>query len=100
MNVDAICDNVALKHKVSKVLVRKLYKAYWLFVKEKIKAMDFSKSMTEQEFEDTKLSVTVPHIGRLACTWWMYNQINNDLKRIKEIRKDNTNESKESETIV
>lgn len=100
MNVDAICDNVALKHKVSKVLVRKLYKAYWLFAKEKIKAMDFSKPMTEQEFEDTKLSINVPHIGRLACTWWMYNQINNDLKRIKEIRKDNQDESKESETIV
>lgn len=100
MNTDAICDNVALKHKVSKVLVRKLYKAYWLFVREKVKSMDFSKPMDEKEFEDTKLSVTIPHIGRLACTWRMYNEINNDLKRIKEIRKDNQDESEESETIV
>lgn len=100
MNTDAICDNVALKHKASKVLVRKLYKAYWLFVKEKIKAMDFSKPMDEEEFEDTKLSIAIPHIGRLACTWKMYNDINRDINRIKEIRKDNQNEGKESETIV
>ena len=103
MNVKAICDTVAAEQKASKVLMEKLYRAYWLFVKEKILEMDFSRKLTEKEFEESKLSITIPHIGRLACTWKMYNEINNDLKRIKEIRKDNQDErdeSKESETIV
>lgn len=100
MNVDAICDNVAMQHKASKVLVRKLYKAYWLFVKEKISQMEFGGNLSEEEFKKSRYSITVPHIGRLACTWRMYNEIRNDINHIKEIRKEEQNESEESETII
>ena len=62
--------------------------------------MDFSRKLTEKEFEESKLSVTIPHIGRLACTWKMYNEIRDDINRIKEIRKEEQNESEESETII
>ena len=100
MNVKAICDTVATEQKASKVLMEKLYRAYWLFVKEKILEMDFNKKLTEKEFEESKLSVTIPHIGRLACTWKMYNEINEDINHIKELRKEEQNESEESETII
>lgn len=100
MNVKAICDTVAAEQKASKVLMEKLYRAYWLFVKEKILEMDFSRKLTEKEFEESKLSVTIPHIGRLACTWKMYNEINEDINHIKELRKEEQNESEESETII
>lgn len=100
MNVKAICDTVAIEQKASKVLMEKLYRAYWLFVKEKILEMDFSRKLTEKEFEESKLSVTIPHIGRLACTWKMYNEINEDINHIKELRKEEQNESEESETII
>lgn len=100
MNVKAICDTVAAEQKASKVLTEKLYRAYWLFVKEKILEMDFSRKLTEKEFEESKLSVTIPHIGRLACTWKMYNEINEDINHIKELRKEEQNESEESETII
>lgn len=100
MNVKAICDTVAAEQKASKVLMEKLYRAYWLFAKEKILEMDFNRKLTEKEFEESKLSVTIPHIGRLACTWKMYNEIRDDINRIKEIRKEEQNESEESETII
>lgn len=100
MNVKAICDTVAAEQKASKVLMEKLYRAYWLFVKEKILEMDFSRKLTEKEFEESKLSVTIPHIGRLACTWKMYNEINDDINHIKKLRKEEQNESEESETII
>ena len=100
MNTNAICDNVAVKHKASKVLIRKLYRAYWLFVKEKINQMEFGKHISEEEFRKSKYSITIPHIGRLACTWKMYNEIRDDINHIKEIRKGEQNESEESETII
>lgn len=100
MNVKAICDTVAAEQKASKVLMEKLYRAYWLFVKEKILEMDFSRKLTEKEFEESKLSITIPHIGRLACTWKMYNEINEDINHIKKLRKEEQNESEESETII
>lgn len=100
MNVKAICDTVAAEQKASKVLMEKLYRAYWLFVKEKILEMDFNRKLTEKEFEESKLSITIPHIGRLACTWKMYNEINDDINHIKELRKEEQNETEESETII
>lgn len=100
MNVDSICDKVALEQGLSKVFVRKMYKAYWLFVKEKINEMDFDRHMTPKEFEESRLSVMVPHIGRLACTWRMYENIRKNIDCIKEIRKTNKYERKESKAIV
>lgn len=100
MNTQAICDKIAAKHGVNKTLVRSLYKYYWKFVAEKIVEMDLTKEYTQEEFEKTITSVSVPCIGKIACTWSVYQTVSNQIKYIKDIRNGQHKEDKEDSSNV
>lgn len=100
MNISQICADVARRHNVKKSLVERLYKSYWLFMRDKFTEMDLKKDYTQEEFNKKIMSVTVPCIGRIACTWDTYVNTRKSMEYIKKIRDERNKENKEDSSNV
>lgn len=68
----------ALELGISKNSALAAYKAYWLFVKEKIESLPLT-DITEEEFNATRASINIPGLGKFFTSY----------KRIKKIDKAN-----------
>ena len=71
---------------ISPDVVEKVYKAYWLFIKETIQALPLKDNLSEEEFSTLKTNFNVPSLGKLACTLDKYNRVKKRFKLIKNFR--------------
>lgn len=55
--------------------IESTYKAYWLFIREKIKNLPLKKNMTEEEFESLKTNFNLPSLGKLNCTYERWKRL-------------------------
>lgn len=65
-------------------VVRKVYKAYWRFIKDSIEALPLRDNLSEEEFNKLKTNINVPSLGKFTCTFDRYQRVN---KRYEYIRK-------------
>ena len=71
---------------ISPDVVEKVYKAYWLFIKETIQALPLKDNLSEEEFSTLKTNFNVPSLGKLTCTLDKYNRVKKRFKLIKNFR--------------
>lgn len=71
---------------ISPDVVEKVYKAYWLFIKETIQTLPLKDNLSEEEFSTLKTNFNVPSLGKLACTLDKYNRVKKRFKLIKNFR--------------
>ena len=71
---------------ISPDVIEKVYKAYWLFIKETIQALPLKDNLSEEEFSTLKTNFNVPSLGKLACTLDKYNRVKKRFKLIKNFR--------------
>lgn len=45
------------------------YKAYWAFIREKIRELPLKKNLTEEEFARLRTNFNLPSMGKLSCTY-------------------------------
>lgn len=60
--------------------VRRIYKAYWFFIRKRITALPLKTDMDEETFNTLKTNVNIPSLGKLNCSYDRYLSV---LKRYK-----------------
>lgn len=71
---------------ISPDVIEKVYKAYWLFIKETIQALPLKDNLSEEEFSTLKTNFNVPSLGKLTCTLDKYNRVKKRFKLIENFR--------------
>lgn len=79
-------------------LVQKVYRAYWLAIKQVVQALPFKQGLTEEEFHKLRTSVNIPSLGKIFVTWDRYQGVKRRFKYIQQIR--NNAKYKEIKTDV
>ena len=79
-------------------LVEKVYRAYWLAVKQAVQVLPLKEDLTEEEFSELRASINVPSLGKLYSS---YNRVQGVKRRFKYLQQIKNNaEDKETETDV
>lgn len=82
-------------HKVSEdteipvEVVDKVYKAFWLYIRNSVQELPLKEELTETEFLSLKPNFNIPSLGKLACTYARYRGVKDKFNYIKALRKRN-----------
>jgi hypothetical protein len=74
---------------ISKQIVNKTYRAFWLFINKSIQSLPLKEDISEEDFSKLKTNFNIPSLGKLSCT---YNKMVGTKKRfefIKQLREKN-----------
>lgn len=98
MNYDDIISKVAEDSGLSKEFVDKVYKSYWLTIKEKIKELPLKEDLTEEEFNRLRTNFNIPSLGKLYVTYDSWKGMKRRFEYIQKLRKrhDNIEENQTS----
>lgn len=89
MNYLDIVGKVSEELGLSKEVVNKTYKAYWLFIKRHIQSLPLKENLNEGGFTELKTNFNIPSLGKLNCTYDRMLGIKKRYKLIKQIREKN-----------
>lgn len=53
-------------------LVEKVYRAYWLAIKQSIQVLPLKEDLTEDDFSELRTSVNIPSLGKMFVSWDRY----------------------------
>ena len=68
MKYTKVLDQVSNKLNLSKDFVDKVYKSYWLSIKEHIQSLPLKDTKDETVFNNLKININIPSIGKLYTT--------------------------------
>lgn len=53
-------------------VIKKSYKAYWMFIKQSIEKLPLRNNIDEVTFGELRQNFNIPNLGKLACTYNRY----------------------------
>ena len=53
-------------------VIKKSYKAYWMFIKQSIEKLPLRDNIDEETFGELRQNFNIPNLGKLACTYNRY----------------------------
>lgn len=68
MKYTKVLDQVSNKLNLPKDFVDKVYKSYWLSIKEHIQSLPLKDTKDEAVFNNLKININIPSIGKLYTT--------------------------------
>ena len=68
MKYTKVLDQVSNKLNLPKDFVDKVYKSYWLSIKEHIQSLPLKDTKAETVFNNLKININIPSIGKLYTT--------------------------------
>ena len=68
MKYTKVLDQVSNKLNLPKDFVDKVYKSYWLSIKEHIQSLPLKDTKNETVFNNLKININIPSIGKLYTT--------------------------------
>ena len=68
MKYTKVLDQVSNKLNLPKDFVDKVYKSYWLSIKEHIQSLPLKDTKDEAAFNNLKININIPSIGKLYTT--------------------------------
>lgn len=80
-------------------VVDKVYKSYWMFIKQTVQALPLKEELTQQDFSKLKTNFNIPSLGKLSCTYDRMIKVKERFKHIKKFRERN-DKYKEDKTNV
>ena len=79
-------------------LVGKVYRAYWLAIKQAIQALPLKEDLTEDDFSELRVSINIPSLGKLYSSYDRVQGVKKRFKYLQQIRSNDQN--KETKTNV
>lgn len=79
-------------------LVEKVYRAYWLAIKQVVQALPLKEDLTEEDFSELRASVNIPSLGKLYSSYDRVSGVKRRFKYLQQIK--NNAQNKETETDV
>ena len=70
-------------------VVNKIYKSFWLYIKDSVQKLPLKEELTEAEFLALKPNFNIPSLGKLTCTYDRYKGIKKKFNYIKLFREKN-----------
>lgn len=83
---------------LSSELVEKVYRAYWLAIKQVVQALPFKGDLTEEDFFKLRASVNVPSLGKLYSSYDRVSGVKRRFEYLQQIK--NNAQNKETKTDV
>lgn len=86
MTYSEIINKVSKDTGLDSSLVNKVYKAFWLFIKDNIQKLPLKDNMDEDTFNTLRTNFNIPSLGKLCCTYERYNGVKAKFRHISNIR--------------
>jgi hypothetical protein len=80
---NTIINKVAKELNLDPTLIRKVYKNYWLCIREHIKPLPLKEDLSEEEFNSLITNFNIPSLGKLHCTYDKYKNIKKSYNNAK-----------------
>lgn len=81
-----IIGKVSEELNLSRDIVDRTYKAYWLWVKETIQSLPLKEDLNEEDFSKLRTNFNIPSLGKLTCTFKRMQGVKKRYKYIKNLR--------------
>lgn len=65
-------------------VIIKAYKAYWMFIRQKIGALPLKEDMDAETFNKLRPNFNIPNLGKLTCTYDRYIGVKKRDKLLRE----------------
>ena len=65
-------------------VIKKSYKAYWMFIKQSIEKLPLRDNIDEETFGELRQNFNIPNLGKLACTYNRYIRLRKRNQIIKK----------------
>lgn len=98
MNLEQVYAEASERLGIDKSVVKKSYKLFWKFIRNKIEELPLKEDLTEEEFRKLRTNFNVPSVGKLYCTYKEFSGAHKKHEFIKKYKKEN--EHKRNKTIV
>lgn len=72
MNLNNIIASLSEELDLPKEVVSKVYKTFWLSIRQIIEELPLKEDLPEEEFSKLKTNFNLPSIGKLGCTYDNY----------------------------
>lgn len=79
-------------------LVEKVYRAYWLAIKQVVQALPLKEDLTEEDFSQLRVSINIPSLGKLYSSYDRVQGVKRRFKYLQQIK--NNDQNKETKTDV
>lgn len=86
MSYSGIIGKVSEELNLSKELVDRTYRAYWLSIKQHIQSLPLKENINEEDFTKLKTNFNIPSLGKLCVTWDRLVGCKKRFEIIKKIR--------------
>lgn len=67
-------------------IVGKVYRAYWLALKQVVQALPLKEDLTDEDFSKLRTSFNIPSLGKMFVTWDRYQGVKNRFKYLTKLR--------------
>lgn len=67
-------------------LVEKVYRAYWLAIKQAVQALPLKEDLTEEDFSELRASINIPSLGKMFVTFDRYQGVKRRFQYLSQIR--------------
>lgn len=81
-----IIGKVSEELNLSRDIVDRTYKAYWLWVKETIQSLPLKEDLNEEDFSKLRTNFNIPSLGKLTCTFKRMQGVKKRYKYIEKLR--------------
>lgn len=78
--------------------VERIYRAYWLAIKQTIQALPLKENLTEEEFSKLRTSFNIPSLGKLSSSYDRVQGVKRRFNYLQQIK--NNAKDKETEADV
>lgn len=89
MSYPDIVGKVSRELNLPREVVDKIYKAYWLFIKNHIQSLPLKENLNEEDFAKLRTNFNISSLGKLNCTYDRMLGMKKRYKLIKQIREKN-----------
>ena len=86
MNYSEIVSKVSEDTGITADIVDRIYKSFWLFVKDTIQNLPLKDNLNEEDFNKLRTNFNIPSLGKLTCTYQRYIGVKERFRHIKKLR--------------
>lgn len=83
---------------LSSEIVGKVYRAYWLALKQVVQALPLKEDLTDEDFSKLRTSFNIPSLGKLYSSYDRVQGVKRRFKYLQQIK--NNAQNKETQTDV
>ena len=80
-------------------VVDKVYKSYWMFIKQTMQALPLKEELIPQDFSRLRANFNIPSLGKLSCTYDRMMRVKERFKYIKKFRERNDKDKKDKTNV-